>query len=453
MSEEILCSGCEEPLAVPVGAAGKALKCPVCGTRNPVPAAEPPARSRPAAVRDEPDEDEEDRPRPRRRRRDARPRHRKAGVPAWLWALGGTFAVVLLLLGVFVSMRRDRDAQPPHAGADPQSPLQVNGPGVPPPAPGEVLPDRWERVSLPGTKMTMLMPQGAAPAWVYRGNTWLTGGRQVNRGLNDPDDENGDILFTAGYIEAQKPANVVVPESARAEIRPITVAGYPAQMFIRGHSGAMDRAHLRIIMGENTFIEVAVTGKGVTWEQPYVKRAMDSISFTLPAKAGPPIPVDYDPAWTRRFATGQPFSVELPGRVRKPKETGDDRPRTLYQWGTEGQLPRRDKNHVSFVVAATGNLSTPPTDPRKRAEQVIDFHAKAKRPSDTEAFGRYELGGLPGHVRASTSPHGRGEVEIIVYDSRLQYTYRFTGDGITPDSPEVKRCLGSVSFTTPPPGK
>ncbi|HUR53471.1 MAG TPA: hypothetical protein VMZ71_05045 [Gemmataceae bacterium] len=396
------------------------------------------------------DEDDDE---PRRRRRDDwgdPPRRKSGGVPAWAWVLVGSVAALVLIAAVAVGLRRNRaDATPSQpdaaqSGPRPTTPTAaIPQPQVPLPLPVEVLPDGWERVGVPGSRATMLMPQSPAPEWVDRPGSMFAGIPKVHRGLVTPEDD--DIVFLAMYIEPKAWAGVPVPDAVKNQMRQLTVAGYPAQMWVADPGGENGRINLRVIVAELKFVEVAVTGKGVSLDHPAAKRALDSISFTLPPKPGAPIPIDYDPSWARRFAPGQPFSIEMSGRGRRSPGGGVN-PAGIMVWGSKGNLPRREMGGVSFDV---GGISHTARDPRKSVKEEADFHARQKNPRMT--FVRAgEFGGRPGYVR-SRADGKFGTVEATILDTTARYTLTISGEGISPDSPEVRRCLDSVSFATAPP--
>ena len=204
MSDAISCSSCAAKLAVPVGAAGKALRCPRCGTHTSVPATPPPApppRVRPTVVREKP-EPEEDDPPPRRRDRDEddrddepRPRRRrrreKVVVPGWVWTVG--VPLIGMLIGVPLVVTRGK--------RDGRDTVQIRIPASEPQAPP------WQPQAPPNAivvKPTIV--------WVKRtheasGTTWefpSMGGRWIDHRASAIDVNGQPVEFSVD-IEAIRP--------------------------------------------------------------------------------------------------------------------------------------------------------------------------------------------------------------------------------------------------------
>jgi len=187
---------------------------------------------------------------------------------------------------------------------------------------------------------------------------------------------------------------------------------------------------------------------------PEVKQVIDSISFTLPPKPGPETPEGPPPPpWARRFIAGTMFSVELPGRSSAVNEAAVGLGVGVVSGlasGATGSIPLRDRKQMQFVIAAVGIAAPNPPDPRKTIETEIQAHGPGSK--GLQFVRRVEVGGRPGYVAARIDKNGHGTVQMRVQDVVMSYKLTIAGPGVTPDAPEVKRCLESASFAVTPNG-
>jgi hypothetical protein len=312
----------------------------------------------------------------------------------------------------------------------------------------EVIPPWWDRVRLPGgSAMTLLMPQWTAPGPFPRDVPELVAAT-VSRGLITAD---GDEMIVAAYYASGKSlgSEVVAALAIGAENRVVTVGGYPARLSFRDFSGVR-MASLAIDLGGQKIVYVLFTGAKVDANSPEVKRVIDSISFTLQPKLGPEPPEGPTaPPWTRRFAAGGTFSAELPGRSGAVNEAAVGLGPGLAS-GSLGHIPLRDRKQIQFVVTGIGIAAPNPPNPWNTIEMEIQ---RLRSPKAAMQFvRRADVGGRPGFVSARTDKNGNGTVQMKIQDVVMAYTLTVAGPGVTPDTPEVKRCLESASFAITPNG-
>jgi hypothetical protein len=272
--------------------------------------------------------------------------------------------------------------------------------------------------------------------------------------MTTPDGD--EIAVHAVYVEAQAVASGIGdPFGGVKETRTRTVGGYTA------------RSEYRVVFGQHMvhegiyfdpsglkFVTIGITGEAIDFDSPEVKRVLDSVSFTLPAKTGPETPEDLTPPpWTRRFAGGGPataggvFSVEMPGRSRSGLNLALGPGQT---WASKGQIPLPGKKKMEFAALGLGIAGPNQPDPRKWIEMEIE--SLGARGSTMKFVRRVEVGGRPGYVAARTDRNGYGYVEMKVQDVVMAYKLVVGGPGVTPDTPEVKRFFESASFAIAPDG-
>jgi len=308
---------------------------------------------------------------------------------------------------------------------------------------GEAIPEGWDRVQVPPTKMTLLMPKGP-PSYPIKNrfpNTF-----PVNRGLVT--DDGNDVNVSVMYLETTAIGpNIGDPFGGVKEDREFKVGGYPAHLVYRDFLG-VHFINVRIHLDSLKFIELAISGPKVEPKSDEAKRVLDSISFTLPAKNGPEAPEDFNPTWTRRFAPKTTFSAELPGPGGPANEVGIGAGSGIT-WTSRGRQALPGRKQISFFVNALGFGPKPgAADPRKVMEVDIGLLPKERQPM--RLVRRVEVGGRPAHIAAREDKDGGGFVRMRIYDVGLTYTLIVYGPGVTPDSPEVKRFLESASFTITP---
>jgi hypothetical protein len=142
----------------------------------------------------------------------------------------------------------------------------------------EVIPPGWDRVALPKTKMTVLMPKGEAPAWETSekrpGVTIIARAMTTSAGQK--------LIVRAELLEAKEVgAAGAVPEGMGH--RALTIGGYPAHMFTMSFG-----ITTYIELGDLKFIYLTIRGDIGKKFDPEVKQFYDSVSFILPPKLGPP---------------------------------------------------------------------------------------------------------------------------------------------------------------------
>jgi hypothetical protein len=340
----------------------------------------------------------------------------------------------------FDSVRFTRPMPPDPSDPGPAPVAGGPGPGRGPDS-GEVIPAGWDRVPLPKTTLTLLMPKDPAPQWAQKNR--MLGTSFVARGLVTPAGE--EVVVAASYLEAKEMGPAIAdPFGGVSEKRDLTVGGHKAQLWVR-EFGGVGTANLRIDLGGLKFINVGVSGQvKLDSNSPVVKRVLDSLSFTLPPKAGPDAPVDYDPPWTRRFAPAPvTFSVEAPGPGGPANEAG----LTMaggFTWSSGGRLPRPDdKFGLHFTASAIGGSGVT-ADPRKAVEQEIEYLPRTR--GAPQFVRRVEVAGRPGYVAAKTADGGMGSVRLKLQDRTAFYQLEAVGRGLGPDSPQVKRFFDSARF-------
>ncbi|HEX4608519.1 MAG TPA: hypothetical protein VH092_09960, partial [Urbifossiella sp.] len=183
---------------------------------------------------------------------------------------------------------------------------------------------------------------------------------------------------------------------------------------------------------------------------------------TDPVTGRPVEPGVGDTAWTRRYAPGLPFSVELPGVPGPRDEAGlraqtdpgrsdirptgsrDEtglRPGQAITWVTKGELHVPGRGTVTLVAGGVGIAGSDPQSPWKGVDSEFEYIFPSMR-SQLRLVRRAEADGRPGHLT------GRGnEVALTVQDVDVRYVLKAEGPGVTEDSPEVKRFFASVSFS------
>lgn len=338
----------------------------------------------------------------------------------------------------FDSVRINRPMPPDPS--DPGTPVAgLAGKGKAPDS-GEVIPAGWDRVQLPRTTLTLLMPKDPAPQWARKRH--IPGGTSVDRAMVNAAGE--EVVVSATYFEATQVGPAIGdPFGGVTQEKAMTVGGHPARLSVR-EFGGMSFVSLVIQPTPLKFIYVGVGGQAkITPDTPEAKRVLDSLSFTLPPKAGPDAPENYDPAWTRRYAPGGTFSVELPGPTGPASEGGVGLGGGVA-WTSKGRLPLRDdKFGLHFTASAIGGLGAVP-DPRKAIEQEIELLPRTK--GAPQFVRRVDVAGRPGYVAAKTTDGGMGSVRLKLQDRTMMYQLDAVGRGLTPDSPQVKRFLDSVRF-------
>jgi hypothetical protein len=313
---------------------------------------------------------------------------------------------------------------------------------------GEAIPPGWDRVQVPRSQMTLLMPKGAPPGGRRGVGKDFDGTIPVVRGLVTPDGD--EIGVYACYVEATMLGpNIGDPFGGVKEVRTRVVGGHTARQEYRVAFG-QHMVHEVIDLGAGglKFYIIAIVGEALDFNSPEVKRVLDSVSFTLPAKVGPEAPEDLTPPpWTRRFAPGGTFSVEMPGRSRAGTGVGLG---PALAWASKGQIPLAGKKKMEFVVTGLGIAAPNMPDPRRVIE--LEIKGLGGPGSQMKLVRRIEVGGRPGFVAARTDKNGYGFVQMKVQDVVMSYAVHVGGPGVTADTPEVKRCIESASFTVKPDG-
>ena len=262
---------------------------------------------------------------------------------------------------------------------------------------GEAIPEGWDRVQVPRTKMTLLMPKGPPSYPIKRvfPNTF-----PVNRGLVTED--GNDVNVSVVYIEATAIGpNIGDPFGGVKQDREFKLGGYPAHMVYRDFLG-VHFINVRIQLDNLKFIELGISGSKVDPTSAEAKRVLDSISFTVPAKKGPEAPEDFNPRWTRRFAPKTTFSAELPGPGGPANEVGIGAGKGIT-WSSRGRQALPGRKQMGFFVNALGFGPGPgAADPRKVMEVDIGLLPKERQPK--QLVRRVEIDGRPAYIAA----HGEG---------------------------------------------
>jgi hypothetical protein len=335
--------------------------------------------------------------------------------------------------------------------SEPAAP-STGGPGGGVLAGGEAIPPGWDRVQVPRTQMTLLMPKGPAPAGA-RGD-FFPGFIPVSRGLALDGD---DVAVSAASVEPTPNAPAVGGLEGLVDFlkkgikdqRQLVVSGYRADRVHYVMFGSSVVYQMIYLDGSGVrYVMISVAGGDLNLDSPVVKRVFDSVSFSLPAKRGPEAPEDLTPPqWTRRFVDGTDFSVEMPGRAKTGAGVALG---PAMAWGSHGFVPLPGRKRMEFVTAAVGIAAPNRPDPRRTIE--LEIQGLGLAGNQNRLVRRVELAGRPGFVAARVDKNGNGFVQMKVQDAVMQYTLTVGGPGVTPDTPAVKRFLDSASFTALPDG-
>lgn len=329
----------------------------------------------------------------------------------------------------FESVRFTTPAPPEPGAAEP--------PGKEPVAAGESIPAGWDRVKVPRTAMTVLVPKG--PVAHPNATRGLPPALTVSRGLV----RGGEPLDVCAAVLDSKTVGLELGEPPGGGAPTTTAGGRPARVH-HAAFGGYEFVHLIVELGDGKAAVVRVCGPRATPAAADVKRVVESVSFTLPAKDGPDAPDDLTaPPWARRQAPGG-FSVELPGVPGAANEGGVALGAGVA-WGAHGFLPLPGRKHLRFVATAVGIAAGPPQNPWR----TIDTEYKRLgAPKGFQPVRRVEVGGRPGFVAVQHAGDAT-TVQMKVQDVVMLYTLTAHGPGITADTPDVRRFLESAVFGDP----
>jgi hypothetical protein len=281
MPIRVECPDCSATLAAPETAAGKTVRCPKCGARMVLPAADEPEpepereddapSTRRAPIEDDREDDDEAEERPKKSRK-ASKRKKKAKATFWAWVGAGVVILIAVAVPVARAVRfhllmdgiEERERQKEERAQNAKS------------RPGQQVTTDWTKFEVPLSEFVVEFPPGCPSAQPMWQEERAPGETEYTRTWRQP---VGERLYTVCVRQHRLTAGQSEPEEvslwARNKTGLTTVAGLKAQKYTADSKNSRGEAirhfALEVSLPAGRVLTVRMVGAaGDTWETPEV---------------------------------------------------------------------------------------------------------------------------------------------------------------------------------------